>query len=29
MHRAVKYSVPWEMCYTTAYKRVIGAKCYR
>ena len=26
LHRAVKYSVPWEMCYTTAYKRVIGGK---
>lgn len=28
LHRAVKYSVPWEMCYTTAYKRVIGAKLH-
>lgn len=28
LHRAVKYSVPWEMCYTTAYKRVIGDKLH-
>jgi len=28
LHRAVKYSVPWEMCYTTAYKRVIGPKLH-
>ena len=28
LHRAVKYSVPWEMCYTTAYKRVIGSKLH-
>ena len=28
LHRAVKYSVPWEMCYTTAYKRVIGGKLH-
>ena len=28
LHRAVKYSVPWGMCYTTAYKRVIGAKLH-
>ena len=28
LHRAVKYSVPWEMCYSTAYKRVIGAKLH-
>ena len=24
----MKYSVPWEMCYTTAYKRVIGGKLH-
>lgn len=28
LHRSVKYSVPWEMCYTTAYKRVIGGKLH-
>ena len=28
LHRSVKYSVPWEMCYTTAYKRVIGTKLH-
>ena len=28
LHKAVKYSVPWEMCYPTAYKRVIGAKLH-
>jgi len=28
LHKAVKYSVPWEMCYTTAYKRVIGGKLH-
>ena len=28
LHRAVKYSVPWEMCYSTAYKRVIGPKLH-
>ena len=28
LHKAVKYSVPWEMCYTTAYKRVIGSKLH-
>ena len=28
LHRSVKYSVPWEMCYTTAYKRAIGGKLH-
>lgn len=28
LHRSVKYSVPWDMCYTTAYKRVIGGKLH-
>lgn len=25
LHRAVRYSVPWEMCHATAHRRVIGA----
>ncbi|MGN0908850.1 MAG: hypothetical protein ACI4NA_04455 [Succinivibrio sp.] len=28
LHKSVKYSVPREMCYTTAYKRVIGDKLH-
>ncbi|MDO4991228.1 MAG: DDE-type integrase/transposase/recombinase [Eubacteriales bacterium] len=28
LHKAVKYSVPWEMCYTTAYKRVVGDRLH-
>lgn len=26
LHRAVKYSVPWEMCHATAHRRVIGSR---
>lgn len=28
LYRAVKYSVPWDMCYTTAYIRAIGTKLH-
>ena len=28
LHKAVKYSVPFEMCYSTAYKRIIGSKLH-
>ena len=28
LYKSVKYSVPWEMCYTNAYYRVIGDKLH-
>lgn len=28
LHRAVKHSVPWEMCCATAHRRVIGAELH-
>lgn len=28
LHKAVKYSVPWEMCYAQAHYRVIGDKLH-
>ena len=28
LHRSVKYSVPWDMCYSTAYYRVIGDRLH-
>lgn len=28
LHKSVKYSVPWEMCYTQAYYRTIGDRLH-
>lgn len=28
LYRSAKYSVPWEMCYSTAYYRVIGTRLH-